>query len=256
MLNGSRANPNTIPDIFQDYDIVYLVTELESFKQNPNWIDCFGERMILQCPDDFNTQVATDSYAYLMQFTDGHRIDLTLRKKQFEPDSLSVLLLDKDNSVPPLSPPTDYLPEAPTSQTFFLCCNEFWWVCPYVAKGLWRNEIIYAQHHLGILRSQTLQMLIWQIAIQTNFKLPLGKLGKHLANHLSPTQHAWLLESYSNAEPAQIWQALFALTKNFRTAALEVAKHFTLEYPIQDDTRVTKHLEHIQTLPRDARTMY
>jgi aminoglycoside 6-adenylyltransferase len=250
MLNGSRANPNAIPDFFQDFDIVYLVTELESFKQNPNWIDCFGERMILQCPDDFSSQVPRDSYVYLMQFTDGNRIDLTLRTTPFEPDSLSVLLLDKDNTIAPLSPASDYLPEAPTSQTFFLCCNEFWWVCPYVAKGLWRNEIIYAQHHLGILRSQTLQMLTWQIAIQTDFKQPLGKLGKHLPNYLLPQQHAWLLESYSNAEIKPMWQALFALTNNFRTAALEVAKHFLFEYPMQDDTRVTKHLEHVQTLAR------
>lgn len=31
-LNGSRANKNVPTDIYQDYDIVYVVTELESFK--------------------------------------------------------------------------------------------------------------------------------------------------------------------------------------------------------------------------------
>ncbi len=256
MLNGSRANPNAIPDIFQDFDIVYLVTELEWFKQNPSWIDGFGERMVLQCPDDFGNQTRGNSYAYLMQFLDGNRLDLTLQTGQFLPDSLSVLLLDKDNAILPLPAPQDYLPEPPNHQTFFECCNEFWWVCPYVAKGLWRKEVIYAQHHLEILRSQTLRMLYWQVGLQTNFSQPLGKLGKHLRAYLTPEQHTLLLETFSNAEFTQMWQALFALTKIFRNAALEVAQHFSFQYPLQDDTRVSQHLQHVQALARDAKTMY
>lgn len=30
-MNGSRANPNVTPDIFQDYDIVYVVEETTPF---------------------------------------------------------------------------------------------------------------------------------------------------------------------------------------------------------------------------------
>ena len=76
ILNGSRANPNAPRDIFQDYDIVYVVTELASFKQDPDWIDCFGERMILQLPDEMLDPPPGDEegYAYLMQFADGSRI--------------------------------------------------------------------------------------------------------------------------------------------------------------------------------------
>ncbi|UCH61257.1 MAG: aminoglycoside 6-adenylyltransferase, partial [Anaerolineales bacterium] len=46
ILNGSRANPNAPLDFFQDFDIVYIVTELSSFKRDPEWIKCFGEIMI------------------------------------------------------------------------------------------------------------------------------------------------------------------------------------------------------------------
>ena len=35
ILNGSRTNPNVKPDLFQDYDIVYLVTEVAPFLQQP-----------------------------------------------------------------------------------------------------------------------------------------------------------------------------------------------------------------------------
>lgn len=32
-MNGSRTNPNAPKDIFQDYDIIYVVTETESFRK-------------------------------------------------------------------------------------------------------------------------------------------------------------------------------------------------------------------------------
>lgn len=38
-MNGSRTNPNVPKDIFQDYDIVYVVTETESFIEDRQWIN-------------------------------------------------------------------------------------------------------------------------------------------------------------------------------------------------------------------------
>jgi aminoglycoside 6-adenylyltransferase len=52
LLNGSRADPNVTKDIFQDYDIIYAVRDLSPFVQDHSWIDIFGERMILQMPED------------------------------------------------------------------------------------------------------------------------------------------------------------------------------------------------------------
>ena len=49
-LEGSRANPNVPKDIFQDYDIVYVVTETRSFREDKAWIDRFGERLYMQYP--------------------------------------------------------------------------------------------------------------------------------------------------------------------------------------------------------------
>ncbi len=51
-MNGSRVNPGLPADRFQDYDIVYLVREKDSFLQDPGWIDVFGPRIILQTPED------------------------------------------------------------------------------------------------------------------------------------------------------------------------------------------------------------
>lgn len=43
VLNGSRANPNAPKGAFQDYDIVHLVTDLDSSVSDDSWIDVFGE---------------------------------------------------------------------------------------------------------------------------------------------------------------------------------------------------------------------
>ena len=113
ILNGSHANPNAPRDIFQDYDIVYLVTDVSSFVEDRHWIDRFGERMILQTPDDMGdpASIPRASYTYLIQFMDGNRIDLNLSPvstvEEIKNDSLSVLLLDKDNLIPPFPPAGD-----------------------------------------------------------------------------------------------------------------------------------------------------
>ena len=47
-MNGSRANPRAPRDIFQDYDIAYLVDDMSSFLKDHSWVDVFGERLIMQ----------------------------------------------------------------------------------------------------------------------------------------------------------------------------------------------------------------
>jgi aminoglycoside 6-adenylyltransferase len=41
LLNGSRANPNVAADKFQDFDVVYIVTEIGSFISDHNWTNIF-----------------------------------------------------------------------------------------------------------------------------------------------------------------------------------------------------------------------
>src|ERR1044072_2325872 len=80
IMNGSRANPNAPRDPFQDFDIVYIVTDLEPFTRSLEWIQRFGERMILQMPEDMQDSPpdAGGFFSYLMQFADGNGIDLRI----------------------------------------------------------------------------------------------------------------------------------------------------------------------------------
>jgi aminoglycoside 6-adenylyltransferase len=69
-MQGSRTNPNAPLDNFRDFDICYYVYDIESFINNPDWIDLFGERLMLQY-----VEVGDDIFLYSMLFTDGNRID-------------------------------------------------------------------------------------------------------------------------------------------------------------------------------------
>lgn len=263
VLNGSRANPNAPRDFFQDFDIIYLVRgSSEPFRNNPAWIRRFGELMILQLPEEMGDPPASGNYdaVYLAQFMDGNRIDLSVypleRWPELKKDSLSVLLLDKDGAIG-LLPPADersYLPQPPTAKAFADCCNEFWWVSPYVAKGLWRRELPYAKAMLDeFVREQLTKMLHWQIGAQTRFALNPGKGGKYFERYLAPEQWQLLLRTYSDGDYGHTWDALEAMGDLFRQAALFVAGRFGFEYPRGDDERVSDFLRRIRSLPPDAK---
>ena len=128
IMNGSRTNQNSPRDPFQDFDIVYIVTEVDAFKNDHDWIKRFGELMIMQDPPPSNE----GGFTYLMQFSDGNRIDLGIypltKLSELRKDSLSLLLLDKDGIIEPFPPASevDYLPKQPTAIAFSDSCNEFW----------------------------------------------------------------------------------------------------------------------------------
>jgi len=265
VMNGSRANPNAPQDFFQDYDVVYFVEDIQPFRNNYEWIRCFGELMILQEPEDMADPPPGPGgfFTYLMQFTDGNRIDLGIypldKIVDHCRDSLSILLLDKDDRVPRLPPANEeaYMPEKPTAKDFSDCCNEFWWVCPYVAKGLWRREIVYARFMLDVVvRAELMKMLRWYIGIRTDFAINPGKYGKYYQRYLEAEEWEMLLGTYAAGDYEPTWEALLLMGKLFRKAALDVSGYFGFQYPQREDNNVTAHLEHVRSLPREAQEMY
>lgn len=83
-LKGSRANPNAHKDICQDFDIMYVVKETESFRTDLSWMEPFGKVILKQEQDDafgygerFKIQDHYDeTYSWLLLFEDGNRIDI------------------------------------------------------------------------------------------------------------------------------------------------------------------------------------
>ncbi|WP_274655382.1 aminoglycoside 6-adenylyltransferase [Paenibacillus humicola] len=267
IMNGSRVNPDAPRDFFQDYDIVYIVAEVAPFVRDREWVRRFGDMMIMQTPDEMDEpSIAPEertSFAYLMQFADGNRIDLTLFAKSALPrlgrDSLSRLLLDKDGCIEPFPEPHrgDYAVKPPSAADFANCCNEFWWVSTYIAKGLWRRELPYAKAMFeGPVRAMLIRMLEWHIGVSSDFTADSGKNVKYAEKHLAPELWRRLLRTYPDGDYEHMWASLFAMGELFRDLAADVGNRFGYAYPEEDDRKVTAHLKHVHALPRDAAVMY
>ncbi|MBW5448047.1 aminoglycoside 6-adenylyltransferase [Cohnella sp. CFH 77786] len=261
MMNGSRANPHAPKDLFQDYDIVYFVSSVQDFVDDASWISSFGDILIMQTPDRMDRPDAArfDRFAYLMLFADGNRIDLTFypadRVAYWAHDSETVILLDKDGLFGDVPPPSnrDYWPVKPNAEQFGNCCNEFWWVSTYVAKGLWRRQLPYAMRmYEGPVRDMLMRMLTWYIGVRTDFAAESGKEGKYFEHYLEPAKWEAFVQTFANGDYESIWRALFEMGTLFRKTAQSVADRFGFSYPEGDDRRVSDYLRKVYRLPPNA----
>ena len=143
-LSGSRTDTKAPKDEFQDYEVVYVVDDLDNLTSDLAWLDQFGTRIIEQ------HNILGNRRLYLMLFEDGNRIDLTLCPKDHiqewvESEADFTVLEDPKGLFVPHSPSPDRFWTSPASETDFeKSYNEFWWVSAYVVKGIYRKQVIYA----------------------------------------------------------------------------------------------------------------
>jgi len=258
-MEGSRADPNAIKDKYQDYDISFYVTDVQSFVIDKSWISTFGTPLIIQEPDwiDNVTEWFSDekhdfqkSYAYLMLFNDGVRIDLSIRlisEEKFSDTGCepTITLLDKDNIIPSRPTSTDkvYWVEKPNKDKFSACCNEFWWCLNNVAKGIARDELSYAMNMYNlIVRNMLHKMIEWHIGIENNFSVSAGKDGRYFKRYLPPELYEEYRKTYSDSNYKNLWDAVFTACDLFHTIAIKVADYLGVEYNQSDEDGMMKYL--------------
>lgn len=249
-LEGSRTNSNIPPDDFQDYDITFFVTDMQGFIHDDGWLNVFGERLILQKPEDMELFPAVEKgYSYLMLFTDDVKIDLTLLPldlldEYFTWDKLVKLLLDKDNRIihPPVPTDQDYHLKRPTERMFDDCCNEFWNTATYVVKGLCRREILFAIDHLNdIVRKELLRMISWLVGMEQGFDLSLGKNYKFLRRYVSEGLWKRLMSTYQMDSYSHMWESLEECMALFREVSKDAARRLDYQYPPYDE-KISKYV--------------
>lgn len=263
-MNGSRANPNAPKDLFQDYDIVYVVTETSSFLDDPHWINRFGAILLKEEPDFLDailgeTMDFSQRYAWLIQFTDGNRIDLTLQTldimhREYGKDSMTLPLWDRANYLPPILPASDhdYWIQPPTADFFYARCNDFYWVLPYVAKGLWRGELLYALDCFQYLRPKLLTLLNWKVGLDHGWELSTGKAGKYLPRFLPDQIMQRVYATYPSGNAEGIWQALINMEALVHELALEVAAAYGYRFDAKQRENSIHFVNRIKNLPKDA----
>ncbi|MGI8385930.1 aminoglycoside 6-adenylyltransferase [Robertmurraya sp. P23] len=268
-MNGSRTNPHVPKDIFQDYDVVYVVEETASFIKENTWINVFGELLMIQEPDRNDQLIGREvnlnqSYGYLMLFKDGNRIDLRIQTQRemindYGSDSLTVPLLDKDGVLPiiPQASDEDYHVRRPSITQYLACCNNFWWCLQNVAKGIWRDELPYSKQMFElVIRSDLHQMVDWWIGSQHNFKISPGKFGKYYKKHLPTRYWEMYRKTYCDSEYEHMWESLFTACELFRILAADVGEELSVEYTHIEDKNMMMYLERVRNLPKDAREIY
>lgn len=266
-MNGSRTNVNVPRDIFQDYDIVYAVTETKPFYEDKSWIDRFGERLYMQCPDECDKSLGMEvdfdkCYGWLIQFADGNRLDLhveSLDNLDILEDKLCRILLDKDGILPEIPEATDadYHVKKPSEAEYLAACNEFWWCLNSVAKGLWRNELPYVHDMMsGIVRPQLVKILSWKVGIITNFSVSVGKSAKYMYKWLAPEVWDRFLQTYGGVTADQVWNSVMITCDLFDEIAPEVGEELGFRYDFTEARNARRYLEQVRKLPADAEKIF
>ena len=229
-LSGSRTNPQSVKDEFQDYDVVYIVDDLEDLISDLSWLNQFGMRLIEQ------HNVLGHRRLYLMLFEDGNRIDLTLCPKEhiqeWVDSEAGFRVLKDENGLFEVYQPNAkrYWTAPPSEEEFAASCNEFWWVSAYVVKAIRRNQLIYATDHLyGICQQELLKVLAWQVASDRG-TVDIGKNYKYLFQYLPAEQEKEFSALLDLSSLEKVGQSLFATMKLFDGEAQELSQKMGFTY--------------------------
>ena len=229
-LSGSRTNPQAPKDEFQDYDVVYIVENLNDLLSDLSWLDQFGMRLIEQ------HNVLGHRRLYLMLFEDGNRIDLTLCPKEYiqewvDSEAGFRVLKDENGLFEAYQPNVKrYWTAPPSEEEFAASCNEFWWVSAYVVKAIRRNQLIYATDHLyGICQQELLKVLAWQVTSDRG-AIDIGKNYKYLFQYLQAEQEKEFSALLDLSSLEKVSQSLFATMKLFDYEAQNLAKKMGFAY--------------------------
>ncbi|MBP1041821.1 aminoglycoside 6-adenylyltransferase [Vagococcus sp. BWB3-3] len=255
-LIGSRANKKAPRDRYQDYDIVYVVTNVRSFVEDKTWISFFGNLAIKEEPDNLDSLAGrevkhADYYMFLLLFEDGNRMDIkichqSIVEAEIAEDDLVVKLLDKDGclaSIPSESSDRQFWVQAPSEGEFILACNDFWWCLQNVGKGIARQEFTYAIDMLEtIVRPWLFQVLGWQVGSEHQFTVSIGKAGKFLPHFISATKWQLVLATYPRANQEDMWQSVAILMDLFSQEAQSVAASFGWTYKMTDELAIRNYL--------------
>ena len=232
-LSGSRTNPQSPKDEFQDYDVVYIVDNLDYLLLDLSWLDQFGKRIIEQ-------EVALGHRRlYLMLFEDGNRIDLTLCPKEnvqeWVDSEAGFKVLKDDKALFEAYQPNSnrYWTGSPTAEEFAASCNEFWWVSAYVVKAIRRNQLIYATDHLyGICQQELLKVLAWQVTSDRG-AIDIGKNYKYLFQYLPAEKEKEFSALLDLSSFDKITQSLFATMGLFNREAQILAQKMGVTYDME-----------------------
>jgi aminoglycoside 6-adenylyltransferase len=175
-------------------------------------------------------------------------------------DAGYLVLLDKDRLTEALKPPTytAYIPKPPTEAEYQKVAEEFFLEAAYVAKYLWRDDLMAAKYILDhFMKQEHLRpVLEWHLESDHQWSVKPGPYGRGLKKWLRPDLWAELEGTYTGAGLEENWEALFRTIALFRKAAFEVGQRLGLAYPHGLDQRAMAYLQRVKNLDRQAERFF
>ena len=257
-MEGSRASKNATHDQYCDFDICYIVSDIREFTKDNKWVEIFGEILIVQYPMDWYSHpynyAGHDNFAYLIQFKDGNRIDLTLidvcniDKEQgyCEP---RIVLLNKDNfkELQQIDDESVFYIQKPSEMEYYNTCNEFRWLSVYISKGLCREELYYAKYAYDVLMmGMFIKMLNWKIGVDNDFNVTTGNHSKYLKRFLSLEEMKRFHSVFPNGTYEDIWSKLYVIYDYFAEIAKYVGEALKYNFDAKETEEVRSFLSERQ----------
>jgi aminoglycoside 6-adenylyltransferase len=192
-------------------------------------------------PYDFSSR---DSFAYLMQFKDGKRVDLTIFDinnydrlknnnepiiKIFSKSELDIIEISNDKAFFSLYPSRD---------EFLDMSSEFTWLTLYVAKGLLRSQNILAWHYLNELLKIYSIFLAWKKVEKSDFPINYGKYFSYLDNFKTDL----FMKTQVN------WDYLQMICNEFKKVALEISNIHTFDFKNKEFDEVMKMIDNLKKM--------
>jgi aminoglycoside 6-adenylyltransferase len=273
LLTSTRAQPHAHVDVFSDYDVVLVVRDIVPFADDRSWLQDFGEVLVVYWdPIHPAPEHGIEQVSNVTQYADGLKIDFTLWPVElFQrivaapalPDDIDdgyAILLDKDGLTRAMRAPTytAFIPARPSNDAFQTMIQEFFSDAPYVAKCLWRDELLPAKWCLDYdMKHVYLRpMLEWFMECAHGWSAPTGALGKGLKKRLPAAIWSELEQTYAGASMADNWEALYRTMALFRRVGIDVANHLGYRYPLELDQNVTAYVQQMQRQARDPQPLH
>jgi aminoglycoside 6-adenylyltransferase len=264
ILTSSRTTPDGRADLLSDYDVILVVRDPAAFLADDAWQSRQGPPAA-RWGDEAELLGLGTSFRGVV-YEDGLKIDYTIWPPELVrrvveqtklPEGLDVgyrVLLDKDGGTAGWLQPTyrAHIPGRPTEAEYQAVVEEFWWSSTYVAKSLWRGEVVFTKFvleqdmKLGALR----RMLEWRIEADHDWSIRPGAYGRGLERLLPVDLWSELAATYVGIGVEENWEALLVTAALFRRVAAEVGAELGYAYPQRVDDAVTAHLNAVRRLPR------
>ena len=157
LITSSRTRPDGPVDLLSDYDLILAVTDAEQWGREDGWQSDYGAPMVRWGDEGelFGHVTYFRGVVYQNYVKADYSIwpDVLLERvadAPVLPDQLDVgyrVLVDKDGRTANWKPPSyrAHIPVRPTEADYRALVEEFWWTTTYVAKSLWRDDLVFAK---------------------------------------------------------------------------------------------------------------